>query len=154
VELVSRVSPDLPEAAADRDALLQVLINLTSNALKFTPPGGSVTVDAAYLAEGEIWKNSPELVSGLVLSVTDTGKGIPEDQLETIFNRFKQLEKAAWGKPVGSGLGLSICRAIVQNHGGIIWAESQLGKGSSFHFTLNPAGEEALKERTALPAAA
>ena len=108
-------------ARFDRDRMLQVLTNLITNALKFTPEGGAIAVRGAYVG-GE-----------LRLSVSDTGKGIPPGMLESIFERFWQV-----GQPdhVGLGLGLYISRCIVESHGGKIWAESTLGEGSTFYVAI------------------
>ena len=108
---------------ADERKVKQVLLNLLSNAMKFTPEGGRIDVRAAVrdgLAE---------------ISVTDTGVGIaPEDQ-ETVFEEFRQVGTAA-KKVEGTGLGLAISRKFVELHGGRIWVESQVGKGSTFAFTF------------------
>jgi PAS domain S-box-containing protein len=118
---------DLP-LTVDPDRILQVLTNLLSNAVKFSPPGGEVTVTA-------------EPVGGDVLfRVQDQGRGIPEDRLESIFERFQQVDSSDARDKGGTGLGLAICRSIVQQHGGRIWVESQPGEGSTFFFTL-PAPE-------------
>ena len=103
---------------ADGDRLMQMLTNLLSNGIKFSQPGGTVRVSAAH--EGR----------NLQIKVTDEGRGIPADKLESIFERFKQVDASDSREKGGSGLGLSICRMIAQQHGGRIWAESTLGKGS------------------------
>jgi signal transduction histidine kinase len=108
----------------DRDRMLQVLVNLMTNALKFTPKGGRITLS------GERCEDK------LQLCVSDTGSGIPEDSLESIFERFWQLGK---NDRRGLGLGLYISRCIVEAHGGRIWAESRPGEGSKVCFTLPPA---------------
>ncbi|HKY31900.1 MAG TPA: ATP-binding protein [Candidatus Polarisedimenticolia bacterium] len=108
---------------ADRGRLMQVLFNLIGNALKFTPPGGQVTLSAGR-REGSV-----------VLSVTDTGPGIPARDLERIFDRFVQLPGPGGAKTGGAGLGLPIARSLVELHGGSLWAESG-GAGSRFQFTL------------------
>ncbi len=112
----------LPEVRADRGRLEQVLVNLIHNAVKFTPPGGSVILSAS--AEGR----------SVRFSVRDTGVGIAEEDLERIFERFFKSDRARSGG--GTGLGLSISRHIVEAHGGRIWAESQEGRGSTFFFTV------------------
>jgi signal transduction histidine kinase len=139
VRLDSSVPEDLPHVLALSGKIEQVLVNLLGNALKFTSPGGHVSVSSHYLHEETVWRNSPRPVSGVVVSVTDTGTGIPKEQLDAVFDKFKQVENAAWGKPSGSGLGLSISKEIVERLGGAIWAESEVGVGSTFHFTLRPA---------------
>lgn len=106
----------------DSDRIQQVMLNLIHNAIKFTPPGGEVTIKA-------------EPVSGFIkISVTDTGVGISELDLPRIFERFYKSDRARSGG--GTGLGLSIARHLVEAHGGEIWAESQPGQGSTFSFTI------------------
>jgi two-component system phosphate regulon sensor histidine kinase PhoR len=112
----------LPPVLADAERTQQVVTNLVHNAIKFTPPGGMVTISAEP-ARGE-----------LVISVRDTGVGIPADDLPRIFERFYKADRARSGG--GTGLGLAIARHIVQAHGGRIWAESTEGQGSTFYFSL------------------
>lgn len=121
VILASDLSPELPGVDADEERILEVLENLLGNAIKFTPPGGTVTVGACE-QDGDI-----------LVWVRDTGPGIPADQLPHLFDRFWQGAK---GDRRGAGLGLTICRAIVEAHGGRIWAESELGRGTAVKFTL------------------
>lgn len=102
----------------------QVMINLLGNGLKFTPEGGSVTVDTH--AAGEM----------ALIRVRDTGHGIPEEHLEKIFNRFYQVEDAMTRSTTGTGLGLPICKRIVEMHGGTIRVESKVGSGSCFEVSL------------------
>jgi signal transduction histidine kinase len=104
---------------ADPDRLVQVLTNLLANAIKFSPAGRTV------------WLDAEEQPHELVLRVRDEGRGIPASQLETIFNRFAQVEVSDAREKGGTGLGLAISRAIVQQHGGQIWAESTLGLGTT-----------------------
>ncbi len=114
--------PELPPAVnADRERLLQVLENLIGNALKFTRPMGRVSVGAAA-TDGEV-----------LFWVSDTGAGIPADHLPHIFERFWQ---APGEERRGAGLGLVICKRVVEAHGGRIWAESRVGAGSTFFFTV------------------
>jgi PAS domain S-box-containing protein len=115
----------LPAAIfADRLRVKQILFNLLSNALKFTPSGGRIHVDAAVRG-------------GLVeVSVRDTGIGIAKDQHEAVFDKFYQVGSTTKGVREGTGLGLAITKALVEEHGGGIWLESELGKGSRFTFTL------------------
>ncbi len=114
--------PDLPKILADGPRLEQVLVNIIHNAIKFTSPGGKITV-FAY----------PE--SGMVcFGVQDTGTGIPRDMLPRVFERFYKADQARSGG--GTGLGLSIARHLVEMHAGRIWAESQPGRGSTFYFTI------------------
>ncbi|GIV97471.1 MAG: hypothetical protein KatS3mg057_2128 [Herpetosiphonaceae bacterium] len=123
VELRQELAPDLPQVMADRTRIRQVLLNLLSNAAKFTDRG-SITVHAAQ--EGEY----------VVLSVSDTGIGIPPEHLDHIFEEFRQIDGEANRRYEGTGLGLAICRRLVEMHGGQVWAESTVGEGSTFFFTL------------------
>ena len=128
------MSPHLPEIVGDRDRLIQVVINLLSNAIKFTE-SGSVTCRAQVQNHG------------ITISVIDTGIGLAADDLAKVFEKFKQVGEVMTNKPKGTGLGLPICKQIVEHHGGRIWAESELGQGSTFSFTLpvstSPANEVA-----------
>jgi len=118
------VPPDLPLVRADRDRLNQVFDNLIGNAIKFSPNGGEITIQLA---------DAGEMVQ---VAISDTGIGIPPDQLERIFERFYQVDGSVTRKYGGAGLGLAIVRRIVEAHGGRIWANSELGRGSTFTFTL------------------
>jgi signal transduction histidine kinase len=108
----------------DGDRLVQILVNLISNAVKFSPPNTTVTVAA---------QSSPGFVK---ISVYDEGRGIPAGQLQSIFDRFQQVQASDAKERQGSGLGLAICKALVGLHGGEISAQSELGKGSIFSFTI------------------
>ncbi len=111
-------------ALCDADRVVQALINLIGNALKFTPPDGTVHV-SAIPGEHEI-----------LVAVRDEGRGIPVEEFETIFERFHQVQHADGRKLGGTGLGLPITKAIVERHGGRVWVESEMGVGSMFCFTL------------------
>jgi two-component system phosphate regulon sensor histidine kinase PhoR len=113
---------NLPSVMADSTRLQQVAVNLLHNAIKFTPEGGKVTIGAA--AEDQAVR----------FYVRDTGIGISSDDLPRIFERFYKADQARSGG--GTGLGLAIARHLVEAHGGRIWAESELGKGSTFSFTI------------------
>jgi len=115
---------NLVHLTADPDRLLQVITNLLSNAVKFSPEGATIAVT---IREGS---------SGVTLSVIDQGRGIPADKLDTIFDRFKQVDASDSKQKGGSGLGLAICRTIVQQHGGRIWAERNSVRGSTFRVVL------------------
>jgi two-component system phosphate regulon sensor histidine kinase PhoR len=119
---------------ADRNHLEQILINLLDNAIKYTPEGGRVTVSA-------VEKDSKDIK----LSVEDNGIGIPKEELSRIFERFYRVDKGRSKEMGGTGLGLSIVKHLVQAHGGRVWVESQMGKGSTFYFTL-PNRTEPTKE--------
>jgi len=121
LELQLDLSPDLPDVWADRDRLLQIFENLIGNALKFTEPGGRVLVGAAARDdEALFW-------------VADTGVGIAAEDVPHLFDRFWQARKAARH---GAGLGLPIVKGIVEAHGGRVWVESTLGRGTTFFFTI------------------
>jgi two-component system, OmpR family, sensor histidine kinase VicK len=110
---------------ADPDRILQTLTNLISNAIKFSPPGTEIHLRARRIDADEA-----------EIQVRDQGRGIPEDKLESIFERFHQVDASDSRTMGGTGLGLAICRSIVAQHGGRIWATSIPGKGSTLHFTL------------------
>lgn len=123
MHLATRIADSLPPLNGDAERLHQVLLNLISNAIKYSNDGDTITIAC-----------DPE-PNRVVISVIDTGPGIPEDQLPCLFQRFARLpgsEKRA----IGSGLGLSIARQIVEAHGGQIWATSKVGEGSTFAFSL------------------
>lgn len=127
----------------DRDRLTQVLVNLTSNAMKFTPKGGSIRLLAARVgpAEAAGWGFAAAPGRGAVLlAVEDTGVGIAPENQTLVFEKFRQVEDTASGKPQGTGLGLSICREIVEHLGGRIGLRSAPGKGSRFTVALPEAG--------------
>jgi len=109
----------------DRNILEQVLFNLLDNAIKYGREGGKVTVSALQKDQREI-----------EISVRDNGIGIPKEDLPRIFERFYRVDKGRSQELGGTGLGLSIVKHLVQTHGGKVWAESQLGEGSTFYFTL------------------
>lgn len=118
----------------DCDRILQTLTNLLSNAIKFSPSGSKV------------WIKVQKQESEVLFTIKDQGRGVPQDKLETIFERFQQVDATDSRKKGGTGLGLAICRHIVEQHGGRIWAKSTLGKGSSFFFTLPQRGRWGLGE--------
>jgi PAS domain S-box-containing protein len=119
------------EMNADPDRILQVLTNLLSNAIKFAPSDSVVCLGV----ESEIVQDS-SAQTYLRFTVKDTGRGIPTEKLETIFERFQQVDASDSRQKGGTGLGLAICRSIVEQHGGRIWAESYLGQGSTFYFRI------------------
>ena len=118
------IPPDLPPAAGDEEQLVQVLTNLLDNAVKYTPPQGSIHI------AGQSAKESP--LSMVELSVTDTGLGIPEADRPRVFERFYRVDKARSRELGGTGLGLSIVKHIVEAHGGQIWVEGNQPVGSRF----------------------
>ena len=123
LRLIKDVEPGLAAVTGDRDRLIQVVINLISNAVKFTDTG-SITCRAVRRG------------SEIVVSVIDTGLGIAPADQPKVFERFKQVGDTLTDKPKGTGLGLPICREIVEHHGGRIWVESEPGQGSTFSFSL------------------
>ena len=122
------MASDLPAVAADGHRVGQVVSNLLSNAVKFTRQGGTIVV-SARLRDNTI-----------VVSVSDEGPGIRQEDLSKVFDRFWQARET---RRLGSGLGLSIAKGIVDAHGGKIWVESVSGKGSTFFFTLPLAAPDA-----------
>ncbi len=127
------VSPVSARLWVDPDRIIQVLTNLLSNAIKFSPHGSTVWLTAELVRIEQMEQN---WALQLLFQVKDEGRGIPVDKLETIFGRFQQVDASDSRRKGGTGLGLAICRSIIQHHGGRIWAESTLGEGSTFCFTL------------------
>lgn len=144
VELKVALPPELPHAYADRSRIRQVLLNMLSNAVKFTQEG-EITISARLLAgedqgRGDSWEY-------IAVSVRDTGIGIAAEDLTVIFEEFRQVHTRPVGSgSSGSGLGLTIARRLVEAHGGRIWAESTPGRGSTFTFTLPVALEAIVRE--------
>lgn len=118
------LAPGLPRVHADRGRVIQVLLNLLSNAYRYTPPGGALTI-AIRALDGEVQ-----------VDVSDTGIGIPEEDREAIFQRFYRADHPVVREQPGTGLGLSIARSLIEMHGGKLWLRSELGAGSTFSFTL------------------
>lgn len=118
------ISPISALVWADSDQILQALTNLLSNAIKFSPPECTITLTTQVQADYVLFQ------------VKDQGRGIPPDKLESIFGRFQQVDSSDSRQKGGTGLGLAICQSIITQHGGRIWAESVLGEGSTFSFTL------------------
>ncbi len=115
---------------ADQDLLSRVLLNLVTNALKFSPAGGRVTVDL------DAPLTPPAGTTGAIVAVRDDGPGIAREEREQLFERFTPLALPGGRRPVGSGLGLAFCRKVIDLMGGEIWVESEPGHGSTFAFTL------------------
>ena len=118
-----RIPQDLPAVTADPDRLERIFLNLISNALKFSPPDSKVIIAAREAIDGDV-----------LVSISDQGKGLSDEDSTRIFRRFFQADSTK--KPGGVGLGLYISRLLVEAHGGRIWVESSVGRGSTFRFTL------------------
>jgi len=129
VEFKADLDPRLPIVTGDRDRMVQVVSNLANNAVKYSPDGGIVTLSTR--AEGGF----------ALISVADTGLGIPPDEIGHVFERFRRVRSGAAQSIPGTGLGLTIVKQIVEMHGGKIWVESAVGHGSAFHFTIPLAAE-------------
>ena len=136
IEVEARLSSNPVMIYADPNRITQVLENLISNAIKFSKPGGKVTIE---LVERE---RECELI------VSDLGKGIAAEDLERIFGKFYQVAESSTREQGGTGLGLVICRGIVEAHNGRIWAESELGRGSRFHVTLPRVADGSTRQTT------
>lgn len=124
VEIILEAPEDVRPVKADPDRLLEVITNLIGNALKFTEEGSVIL------------KVEPRHENVKVV-INDTGIGIRKEYLDIIFEKFKQVGDTLTDKPKGTGLGLPICKEIIRHLGGEIWAESEIGKGSSFCFTID-----------------
>ncbi len=129
ISLAREMEPSLPAVRGDRDRLLQVLANLLSNALKFTPPGGAVTV-----------RSRATVLAGrgpaVEITVRDTGEGIPPGNIDQLFRRFSQVGEGRSEQKRGTGLGLVFSREIVELHGGRIGVDSAPGEGTTFTVVL------------------
>lgn len=163
IKVTTEIDDTLTSITADSRKLKQVMLNLLSNAFKFTPDGGSVRVSARKVRSQELGVGSIKEVSEIrtpnsklpegarselitqyseldtdfiEISVADTGIGISEENLQRLFQPFQQLETSLTRKYAGTGLGLSLCRRFIELHGGRIWAESEPGKGSRFTFII------------------
>jgi len=133
ITIIKNLAEGLPYVSCDRDRIVQVVINLLSNAIKFTD-NGSVTVTARRISETDCPLENGE--DAVAVTVSDTGIGIAEKDVNNVFEKFKQVGDTLTDRPKGSGLGLPICKQIVEYHGGKIWVESSLGNGSTFSFIL------------------
>jgi signal transduction histidine kinase len=134
ISLVKQYGVKLPAVFVDAEKIAQVTMNLLSNAMKFTKSGGTVTIATSLEsgAAGAVPENKPFVR----VSVTDTGVGIAAEEIPLLFERYKQVSSAKRTRQKGTGLGLSICKLILQSHGGKMSVESEVGKYTSFHFTL------------------
>ncbi len=126
LRVARNIPAGLPYIEADEDKLRRALVNLLGNAAKFTPRGGIVTIAASY----------DPAEQAVVFAVGDTGEGIPAHAVKRIFEKFGQVESRKAGRKMSTGLGLTFCKLVAEAHGGRIWVESKLGKGSRFLFTI------------------
>ncbi|MFT5873405.1 MAG: signal transduction histidine kinase [Clostridium sp.] len=127
LQVIQSIREPLPKVMADKDKLVQVIINLISNAIKFTEEG--CIVCSARVVEENI-----------IVSISDTGVGIREEDKKYIFEKFRQVGDTLTNKPRGTGLGLAICKYIIEEHCGKIWVESEIGKGTDFSFSIPISG--------------
>jgi signal transduction histidine kinase len=127
LDMLTKVPDALPVFFGDRDRLIQVITNILSNSIKFTPQHGKITIAARHEEEPR---------PRIVVAISDSGIGIPASDLELVFEKFRRSGDVLTNNNQGTGLGLAITRQIVEYHGGTIWAESTLGQGSTFIFTL------------------
>jgi signal transduction histidine kinase len=128
-----QIPEDLPPVWGDRNRLMQILVNLVSNANKYTPENGTITIEAEHTENHWDSEGAAEVVR---IAVRDTGFGMkPEDQ-EKVFTKFFRTEEMKASNIPGTGLGLNITRNLVEMQGGKIWFESEYGEGTTFHFTV------------------
>jgi signal transduction histidine kinase len=132
------VPEDLPPVLGDQNRLIQIMTNFISNAYKYTPPGGTITIHAE--AARNIWdpKGSPQVIH---CYIRDTGIGMDQHDLEQLFTPYFRSENPKTREQPGTGLGLTITRGLIELHGGTIWVESELSVGTTFHFTIPVATE-------------
>jgi len=141
VDISIKISKKLPRVLIDSDKIHEVMTNLISNALKYADNNDRITVRSVR------YKEDPNFV---IIKVIDKGPGIAPDDLEKIFHKFQQLEDTSTRKKGGTGLGLPICRDIIELHGGRIWVESKQSKGSTFSFTLPIEGGKVMERKKIL----
>jgi signal transduction histidine kinase len=137
--LLLQVSGDLPKVWADHMRLVQVITNLVGNAHKFTPEGGRIAIRAGRAANQWDSRGAAEVVH---IAVEDNGVGIRAEDLGKLFQRFSRVGGSGVSKTPGTGLGLSIAKDLIELQGGLIWCESDFGRGTIFHFTIPVAEEE------------
>jgi signal transduction histidine kinase len=126
IEISAQVDAALPPVIIDRHKLTRTIVNLLSNAIKFTSPGGDVSIAAGRDDKGK----------SFLCSVSNSGEGIPATEFGRIFDKFGQIEMSKAGHTHSTGLGLTLCKLVVEAHGGRIWVESEMGVGSTFLFTI------------------
>ncbi len=149
IVLINKISPDAPAVYGDENRIQQIMYNLIGNAIKFTE-SGSVTVSATV---EPVPVEAQSLAAFLTITVADTGIGIPADKFDKIFQSFEQADGSTARTYGGTGLGLAVTKKLVELHGGRVWLESEVGKGSIFHFTLPISVEQlSTEEREAVAA--
>lgn len=136
VKLVNMIQGDLPDVFVDPAKTEQVVMNLLSNALKFTKSGGTITLEARPQTAEVTTASGQKAKQYVRISITDNGVGIPSEELSSLFERYKQTSSARITKQKGTGLGLVICKRIVEAQGGSVTAKSEPGKRTTFSFTL------------------
>jgi len=143
LEIKTDIDEQIPDVFANSERLKQIFINLISNAIKFTNKDGKITINAVQSPKSKVQSQLTSDIGHrtsdyIQVSVSDTGIGIPKDQLGKIFDKFHQVKGTVdeLKGPKGTGLGLSIVKGIIEEHGGKIWADSEMGKGTTFYFTL------------------
>lgn len=124
ISITTDLPESLPPVFVDHTKIIRLFANILSNGIKYTPEQGNMHIFVKV--------QDDEILTG----ISDTGKGIPTEYLETIFDRFAQIDRKKQGKAASVGLGLYFCKLVVESHGGKIWAESEPGKGSTFFFTF------------------
>ena len=138
IQITTVLSQDVPVLRLDHELTARMLGNLIGNAVKFTPEGACVTVRSELVNEPrDDCAISPPYV---LVAVQDTGEGIPEAYYDKIFEKFGQVESRKAGLKMSTGLGLALCRYVVEAHGGRIWVRSRPGEGATFYFTMPVAG--------------
>ncbi len=124
INIRTEVPEDFPAVFVDQDKMVRLFANILSNGVKYTPQGGLITIRAEIRGDT------------ILTAIIDNGQGIPAQYLETIFDRFSQVNRKKQGKAASVGLGLYFCKLVIEAHGGKIWAESEEGKSSTFYFTI------------------
>lgn len=132
-KIALRVSEDLPRVWADENRLIQIMTNFLSNANKYTPAGGTITVTAEHTPNYWDPDGAPEVIH---CTITDTGIGMSEEDLRSLFKAYWRSSNPQAAEQPGTGLGMSLTRGLIEAHGGRVWVESRLGEGSTFHFTI------------------
>jgi signal transduction histidine kinase len=149
--VINQIPDNLPQVMVDPKRLIQVMTNFVSNAHKYSPEGSTITIDAKV--ETRYVSQSGRVLGRMMrVSVSDTGIGMSEDDLKRIFTEdYFRSESAEAQQQKGTGLGMMITKRIIEGHGGEVWVESELGKGSTFAFVIPLASESSQETKTATP---